>query len=122
MPKSKHIPTGVWYRGKLCGTLGIIDVDTDVGSGEIGYWLSSDVEGNGIMTRACRALISYVFSELQFNRIVIRFEPGNTRSGAIPKRLGFTKEGTLRECGRRRGDFVDLEVWSVLNREWSGAE
>ena len=72
----------------------------DAGSGEFGYWLGAEFEGNGI------------------NRIVIRCHPENTRSSAIPKRLGFTLEGTLRECTRLNGELIDMQIYSLLRREW----
>lgn len=53
------------------------------------------------------------------NRIVIRCHPENGRSSAVAKRLGFSYEGTLRECAKHNGELHDLEVYSVLRREWS---
>jgi ribosomal-protein-serine acetyltransferase len=97
---NKMYPTGIWHREQIAGTLGLQGLDWDAGSGEIGYWLGAEFEGNGVMTRACRKLISFGLEDLDLNRIAIRCHPENTRSSAIPKRLGFTLEGTLRECTR----------------------
>ncbi len=70
------------------------------------------------MTRACRALVDYAFAKLQLNRVEIRCATGNLRSQAIPERLGFTREGTLREGEWLYDHFVDLIVYSMLAREW----
>ena len=51
-----------------------------------------------MMTDACRALIDTLFSEYDLNRIEIRAAVQNVKSQAIPERLGFTKEGCLRQC------------------------
>lgn len=65
-----------------------------------------------------RALVSYAFDTLELNRIVIRCQPENARSSAIAKRLGLSYEGTLRECAKHNGELHDMEVYSVLRREW----
>jgi ribosomal-protein-serine acetyltransferase len=114
---NKAVPTSVWFDGNVAGTLSIFGINWDIGCGEVGYWLGAEYEGKGIMTRSCRALVSYAFETLDLNRIVIRCQPENTRSSAIAKRLGFTYEGTLRECAKHNGELHDLEVYSVLRRD-----
>lgn len=84
----------------------------------IGYWIAGDYQGKGIMTRACTALISYAFETLRLHRIDIRCATGNAKSCAIPRRLGFSYEGILREAKWLYDHFVDLNVYSMLDREW----
>jgi ribosomal-protein-serine acetyltransferase len=56
------------------------------------------------------------------NRIQIRCGVGNTKSSAIPRRLGFTYEGTER-CGERHNNsYIDLEVFSILKKEWAESD
>lgn len=116
--ENRMIPTSIWHRGQVAGTLGLQDLNWSVGSGEIGYWLGAEYEGKGIMTRACRGLISRAFLELGLNRIVIQCGTENTRSRAIPERLGFTHEGTRRQSSMLNGERIDMELYSVLRREW----
>jgi ribosomal-protein-serine acetyltransferase len=87
-------------------------------SAEIGYWISSELEGRGYVTRACRALIDLAFGELGVHRVVIRAGTENKRSRAIPERLGFTQEGVHREEGTGSEGFHDLVVYGLLDREW----
>jgi ribosomal-protein-serine acetyltransferase len=70
------------------------------------------------MTRACRFLVDHAFDEPKLNRVQIRCAVGNTKSQAIPERLGFTNEGTLRQAGRLYGRFVDIVIYSTLADEW----
>lgn len=84
----------------------------------IGYWLGAEFEGRGIMVRSCRALIDYLFKELKLNRVEIRTAPGNKKSQAIPKKLGFTEEGTIREYEKLYTQFVDHVVYSMLAKDW----
>jgi ribosomal-protein-serine acetyltransferase len=85
---------------------------------EIGYWIRSRYEGRGLVTRACEALIDHAFDTIGLHRVVIRAGVENTRSRAIPERLGFTFEGIAREEGRGVGRFYDLAVYGLLDREW----
>ena len=52
------------------------------------------------------------------HRVEIRCATGNTRSCAIPARLGFTREGVLREAEIVGGRFLDLVVWSLLEQDY----
>ena len=85
---------------------------------EIGYWLSEKAQGKGIMTRAVKKLIAFAFEERGMNRIVIKCAVGNTKSKNIPKRLGFTYEGTERDGELLAGGiYTDIEVYSLLKRD-----
>lgn len=86
---------------------------------EIGYWLSEKEQKKGIVTRSVKALIDYAFLELALNRVQIRCAVGNLPSKSIAQRLGFHLEGIERD-GELLSDntFTDLEVYSLLKREW----
>jgi ribosomal-protein-serine acetyltransferase len=70
------------------------------------------------MTSACRSLIHYLFSELQLNRVEIKACTDNLKSRAIPERLGFKHEGTIRQAEWIRNKFYDFEVYGILAEEW----
>lgn len=110
---------GIWYRGQLGGVIGYHPIDWPNRHVEIGYWLGAEFEGHGVMTRACRALINYAFERLMLNRVAILCATGNTRSCAIPQRLGFTPEGVIREGELLNDRFVDLAIYGMLAREWN---
>ena len=105
--------------GSIAGVLGFNTISEANKAAEIGYWLSKEYEGTGLMTRSCRALIDFGFKEYSMNRIMIRCASENARSQAIPKRLGFTFEGILREAEKLHGKYVDLVVFSLLRSEWN---
>ncbi len=87
-------------------------------SASIGYWLDAAFEGRGIATRCCRAMLDYAFGEMAMHRVEIRCATHNERSCAIPARLGFTREGVLREAEWVHDGYHDLVVWSMLSGEW----
>jgi ribosomal-protein-serine acetyltransferase len=70
------------------------------------------------VTRAVRALLDIGFRQVGLHRIEIHAGVENTRSRAIPERLGFTMEGIERESGRGSFGFHDSVVYSMLEDEW----
>ena len=113
------LTTCIWAGDELCGSIALHLIDLRNRSASIGYWLDSAHEGRGIMTEACRAVITHLFRELELHRVEIRCAAENARSAAIPKRLGFTLEGTLREAQWAGDRYHDLRVFGMLRRDWN---
>lgn len=105
-------------KGEVAGLIGFRSTDRPNRRTEIGYWIAPPFEGKGTVSSCCRAIIDYCFRVKDFNRITIRVAVGNARSSNIPKRLGFTFEGIEREGEFLNNRFADLEVYSLLKREW----
>jgi ribosomal-protein-serine acetyltransferase len=110
---------GIFVDGAYAGGVGLTRDLFGVG-GEIGYWICSDHEGKGLVTRATRAMLDIGFRELGLHRIAIRAAVQNVRSRAVPERLGFVQEGVLRQAERGSAGFHDLVVYGLLEDEWPG--
>lgn len=109
---------GIRYKGQLVGGIGLQQTDWYNRFTSIGYFLAKNAEGNGIITRCVAALIHYAFHDLKLNRIEIRCGVNNVKSRAIPERLGFTREGIIRQGEKLSSGFHDLFVYSMLAEEW----
>lgn len=109
---------GVWHEGRLVGVIGTHSVDAVNASASLGYWLTSEAEGRGIMLRACRRVLDHCFGERGLHRVEIRVAPDNARSLALVRKLGAREEGRAREAARLRGAYQDLLVFGVLAEEW----
>lgn len=109
---------GIWYRGEIAGVIGYHRIDKSHKSTTIGYWLGEKFVGKGIMTKACRVFVDYALTDLKLNRVEIRCAEKNHKSRAIPERLGFTKEGIIREAEWLYDHYVDHVVYGMLAREW----
>jgi len=83
---------------------------------EIGYWILKNYEGKGYITESLRILEKVLFN-IGFNRLEIKFDPKNKRSGYIPKSLNYTYEGTLRSVVYLNGSYRDLNIYSKLKSE-----
>jgi ribosomal-protein-serine acetyltransferase len=103
---------------RMAGVIGYHRIDWTNRHTSLGYWLAEEFQGHGFMTASCRALVDHAFAALNLNRITIACATGNTRSRAIPQRLGFVHEGTLRDAEWLYDQYIDHEVYSQLQREW----
>lgn len=110
---------GVQKDGLLVGMISLHNIDYLNHSAYLGYWLDEDHVGKGIMTEAVRTLIEYGYAELELNRIEIRAGVQNVKSRAIPERLGFRYEGTIREAEYVNGKFIDLAIYGLLRGEYN---
>ena len=70
------------------------------------------------MTQALNAVLDYTFRELGFNRVEAQHETDNGASGAVMRKCGMTKEGTLRSRLYNKGRYVDVDLYSILRKEY----
>ncbi len=106
------------HQGKIAGQIGYNYFNWDDRRTEIGYWLGASFQGKGLITKSCRALVNYAFGELNLTRVEIRCGVRNKKSRRIPERLGFQKEGTLRQAEWLHDHFIDLVIYGLLASEW----
>jgi ribosomal-protein-serine acetyltransferase len=88
---------------------------------EIGYWVRSTETSRGICTEAVDLLLGEAFNSLGYHKVVLRIAVGNDASDRVAEKLGFTREGVLREELLIRGNWVDHSLWSLLDREYRSA-
>jgi RimJ/RimL family protein N-acetyltransferase len=77
---------------------------------EIGYWIRSARAGDGLATEAAGAVTRVAFDVCGVDRVEIRVDVANARSAAIPRKLGFAEEATL----RRRLQAADSTLRDVV--------
>ncbi len=108
----------IWYNNNFAGLIGLKDIDYLNRKIEIGYWLIEKMTGKGIISQSAEKIIDFCFTQLQMNRIQIKCGVGNNKSIAIPKKLGFSFEGIERAGEKHSINYIDLEVYSLLKKEW----
>jgi ribosomal-protein-serine acetyltransferase len=85
---------------------------------EFGYWVRTDEQSKGICTEAVDRLLEEAFNSLGYHKVTLRIAVGNHASDRVAEKLGFTREGVLREELLIRGNWVDHSLWSLLDREY----
>ncbi|MDM5327339.1 GNAT family N-acetyltransferase [Neobacillus sp. CF12] len=81
--------------GEFIGSSGLHRINWDVPKFEIGYWIDTRFSGRGYITESTEAITKFAFTELNAKRVEIRCDSRNSKSRAIPEKLGFTLEGIL---------------------------
>lgn len=89
--------------------------------GEVGYWVRSDETGKGVCTQASARILQIAFEELRMHKVVLRVAVGNIASERIAEKLGFSREGMLREELKVNGVWMDHSLWGLLRHEFNDA-
>jgi len=105
--------------GRLIGQCTLFKWDRNCRRAEIGYGLASSAWGNGYMNEALKALIDYGFGPMELNRIEADIDPLNEASARTLERLGFQKEGMLRERWIVNEEISDSAIYGLLHKDWN---
>jgi len=87
-------------------------------SAKMGYCLDHAAWGKGFATEAAGALLQWAFDTLDLNRVQAETDTRNTASSRVLEKLGFVREGRLREDCIVDGEVSDSWVYGLLRREW----
>lgn len=104
---------------ELCGGIRLNHIEAGNRKASIGYYIGIDHQGKGLATAAVRAVLRHCFDRLEFNRIEIKCATGNVASQRVAQRLGFVREGLLRQAEWLHGRFVDHYVYGLLREEFA---
>ncbi len=115
--------TGIWWA--VCsrdnrifhGAGGFNNWNKDHRKAEIGFWLLPQFWGSGFMQEAFPVLCDFGFQTLDLHRIEGFVEPANTPCKRAIEKLGFTHEGTMRECEMKAGQFLDVDIYAKLKTD-----
>jgi ribosomal-protein-alanine N-acetyltransferase len=103
---------------QLIGTVTLVNIDLTHHRAEVGYALGRSYWGNGYINESLRALFDYAFNQLALHRIEADVDPRNAASIRTLERLGFQREGYLRERWQVGGEIQDALFYGLLRPDW----
>ena len=103
---------------KLIGSVTIFHPDFTHRRSEIGYALARPYWRQGYMIETLNAVLNYAFTELNMHRIEADVDPRNEASARTLERLGFQREGYLRERWHVNGEIQDALFYGLLKPDW----
>lgn len=112
---------GIEYKAtrQIIGTIGFMWIQRENASAEVGYSLSRAYWNQGLMTEALHEVIRFGFTGMNLNRIEAQHETDNPASGAVMRKCGMQKEGTLRQRLLNKGKFVDVDLYAILRSDFN---
>lgn len=118
--QKSHFQWGIALRAddQVIGTTTLFRFDDQSRRAELGYILNRRFWGRGYAGEALSALLDFAFDELNLNRLEADIEPRNAASVKTVERLGFQKEGLLRERWIVEGETQDTAFYGLLKRDW----
>ncbi len=105
------------YAGHAIGSIAVVNHDDKVEKAEIGYCIGRRWWRMGITAEALRAVMSFLFDDVGFNRIEARHDPRNPGSGAVMRKCGMKYEGTLCQSDRNNQGLCDASWYAMLKTE-----
>ena len=102
----------------MLGHLSLFNFSEQSGRADIGYGLAREHWGQGFMNEALTAVVDYAFGPLGLRRLEADADPRNQPSCRALERLGFTREGLLRERWQVGDEVSDTAFFGLLSREW----
>ena len=129
--RAQYAKNGFWDRdegmllianhdGDLVGEIEYFPITHYLQGYEISYQLFGEQHaGRGYTTEGVNLLVGYLFGAKRVNRMQLNIHPGNAASKRVAEKCGFTFEGMMRGCWFHRGQYHDLEIWSLLRDEAS---
>ncbi|NOI57728.1 ribosomal protein S5-alanine N-acetyltransferase [Vibrio coralliilyticus] len=105
--------------GEMLGTVSFSNISRfPFHACNLGYSLGENAQGRGVMTRALKMAVNYMFSIQNIHRIMAGYMPRNQRSEAVLNRLGFKREGFAEDYLLIDGRWEDHNLTSLINPNW----
>jgi ribosomal-protein-alanine N-acetyltransferase len=105
--------------GQLVGTCTLARLESANRRAELGFALGRAFWGQGYIAAALPAVLEFAFGRLGLHRVFADTDPRNTPSIRALERIGFLREGLLREHYLVQGEPQDAVVFGLLRSEWA---
>jgi ribosomal-protein-serine acetyltransferase len=115
---------GIWLKNenKCVGQIWIEPKKWEVPSFEIGWFLDQGYQGRGIAEEAARRSLEFLFNDLKAHKVTAITRDTNLKSVKLIEKLGFSREGHLRESGTQDGKRYGLLYYGMLRTEFSSEQ
>jgi len=117
--QQEGLALGIFYNRHIIGSIGMHNWDHHIKKAQIGYWISKEYEGRGIIHKCLIRFIDFLFQKTGLNKVEIHFMTLNTKSAKVAERLGFKVEGVIRQSHMHNSKIEDIVISGLLKSEWN---
>ncbi|EHH2484467.1 GNAT family N-acetyltransferase [Vibrio parahaemolyticus] len=114
--EGKSLVCAIFYAEKLVGNISFNSIDYDLEKVEIGYWLSSEYQGHGIVSKSVSKLVEIAFTDLNMQKVQISSAVENKPSRNVCERLGFRLEDIVTRSENLNGRIVDHAIYGLSRK------
>ena len=111
--EGKAMTCAIFYQDRLVGNCSFNQIDYNLSKVTIGYWLSQQEQGKGIISRVVKMLTDIAFNTLEIDKVEIATAVDNRPSRTVVERLGFSYEGTITNSENLNGRIVDHAIYGL---------
>jgi RimJ/RimL family protein N-acetyltransferase len=117
-PRTSYVYSICDEKGVPVGFTGLQDINFMYGSGVVFIFVQKESRRHGLALRSIALMLDMACDQLRLHRITTYVHSDNIPSMGLINRIGFTHEGRMREACFFNGQFSDVNVVSMLSREW----
>lgn len=121
-PMPDRMTFKVRHKGQTVGAAEIVNIRWYNHKGELRFWLVPQARGKGLATRALKMIMELAFNTLNFHRLEAEVYAFNTKAIRLMQKLGFQKEGVLREAKYFSGSYHDIWRFGILRQEFLNSQ
>lgn len=117
----KEYTFGIWRNEEadLIGFVNFRELDWEIPRAELSYFLHQDHAGQGVMTEVIARMVQFAFRQLVLNKLVLKTLIDNYASQRLARKVGFRREGDLRnEIRRNSGGLFDVMLFGLTREEY----
>lgn len=114
--QNREFHWGIFEEELLIGLIGLHHVDWDHFSAALGYWLSEDRQGQGIMTSSIRALLPFLHQDMHLSTLEIHIIPENHSSIRVAENSGFIFRETIHQAEQLNENWQDHLIFEHLTK------
>ena len=119
MDRNDRYDAVIVVDGIPCGTIGLLSIDNKNSKAE--YYIAmgeTSMKGKGIATQASKLILDYAFNILNLNRVYLFTETKNITAQKLFEKIGFIKEGQLKNDIISHGQFVNRFIYGMCKRDY----
>jgi RimJ/RimL family protein N-acetyltransferase len=117
-PRTSYVYSICNEEGLPVGLTGLQDINFTYGNGVVFIFVRKENRRHGLALRSIALMLDMAFDQLRLHRITTYVHSDNTPSMSLISRIGFTQEGQMREACFNNGQHSDVNIVSMLAREW----